>query len=320
MNMNTNENLNQTSARVMTVTVSYRLTSVGQRAALIAGRPSTEQVTENMQFSDMSYLDAIQIDAQGKLSLDAMKVDYITTSIRFDAPPTLGELIAAVAEEKATRAAKAKLRLQETEEADRQRKAKDAQKRADDFPIVEVALELLRNTVPLDELPSKYRYCGYNFPVIYGNAGELFMTDEQRTELKSLFAVRKEAEDAEKNAKEVAKQALIAQKGGYWWEPARLHSLLGYGIWCSSQTKRWVGTFSSARCIDAFLPNPKGEFAFDFSNIKPGTCVQAGGYDTNSRGKRRDESEFFGVVIVNDESGLVIKECDSRSKALAYKL
>jgi hypothetical protein len=315
--MNMNETLNQTSARMMTVTVSYRLSVAGQRAALIAGKPATDQVTEDMEFSDMSYLDAIHIDAQGKLSLNTVVVNYISTGIRFDAPPTLAELIAAFVEEKATQVAKAKLRLEAEQEADRQRKAKDAQKRVDDFPIVKEALELLRNTAPLEDTPSKYRYC---LPFIYDKAGELYMTNEQREELKSLFAIRKEAKEAEERAKEAAKQSLIEQKGGYWWAPAKFHGLLGYGVWHSGQTKRWVGTFSSARGIDEFLPNPKGEFVFDFLNVKPGTCVQAGGFDTNSRGKRRDESEFFGVVIVNDESGLVIKEFDRRANALAHKM
>jgi hypothetical protein len=88
---------------------------------------------------------------------------------------------------------------------------------------------------------------------------------------------------------------MIAEHGGYRWEHTGLCNFIGFNLWSSGQTKRWVGIFTQ----------PKG--------MEPGQCIQGGGYDTNSRGKRRNESEWFGVVVSNAADALVVNICDSRS-------
>ena len=56
---------------------------------------------------------------------------------------------------------------------------------------------------------------------------------------------------------------------------------------------------------------------FDVCSLDVGDCIQGGGYDTNSRGKRRNESEWFGVVIANGDDALIVRILDSRSACFA---
>ena len=94
-------------------------------------------------------------------------------------------------------------------------------------------------------------------------------------------------------------------------------SFKGFNLWKSGQTKRWVGVFSAPKGIDRFLTSPKGEFVFHVADLQPGTTIQGGGYDTNSRGKRRNESEFFGVVVSNTEERIVVDSHNTRAAAMS---
>jgi len=111
--------------------------------------------------------------------------------------------------------------------------------------------------------------------------------------------------------------ATVEQYGGYMWAtPGGMCDFLGYRLWNQYQTRRWVGVFTSPKGISRFCESPRRELSFDISGLEPGDCIQGGGYAENSRGKRREQTEFFGVVISNSDDRLVVKVCDSRSEAL----
>ena len=73
----------------LTVRVSYNLSALGQKAALLAGRCARAQVSEEMPLTDAAQLADVDIYMDGSLYLDA-------TKLYFDAPPdTLADLLAA---------------------------------------------------------------------------------------------------------------------------------------------------------------------------------------------------------------------------------
>ena len=50
--------------------------------------------------------------------------------------------------------------------------------------------------------------------------------------------------------------------------------------------------------------------------LERGDCIQGAGFDTNSRGKRLSETEWFGVVVRCSETEIVIDLHDSRSATI----
>jgi hypothetical protein len=145
----------------------------------------------------------------------------------------------------------------------------------------------------------------------------LFATDVQKARLTALNIARTKAKEAAARAKAEAIEAMIAEHGGYRWTvEAGMCDFRGFNLWAGSQTRRWVGIFTAPKGIDSFLDSPRGEHTFEISSLVAGDCIQGGGYDINSRGRRRNQSEFFGVVIRNDDTGLVVKITDSRAAAL----
>src|ERR1035438_1757992 len=296
------------------VTVTYTLSQAGQRVALLAGKTATATVTEIMVLDDPAMLDAVQIGTDGSLSLNASK-QYISDIGRFysaplfDAPPeTLADVIAAV------KAVREKAATQEAEEMAivTARNAEQAQRAADkaahDAPIVDGILVEYGAIEPAS-IPTVLS--GGTYPTLYKDGVRLTLTDAQRGRVKELAIARETAQADAKESVRVAKQAkidaMIAEHGGYRWEQSGMCDFKGFNLWSAGQTKRWVGIFSQPKGIARFLDSPRGEHTFDVSDLEPGQCIQGGGYDSNSRGKRRNESEWFVVVIANGDDALIVR-------------
>lgn len=310
----------------MNVTVKYNLSAAGQRAALLAGRCASATVTETMPLEDTSLLDQLTIAADGALSFPALGGHiYGFPAMVLDAPPaTVAELIQAYAayrahvDEQAAQAAADRTAKEAAVVAERQA-AIDR-----DAPEVASILDELESISPADPLPQGLSCENYQ-PFLYRRGSRNLTLATTPADMARLAAIAKarqtakeQADVAKEAAKDAERDALIAQHGGMWWAPqGGMCQFLGYGLWQSGQTKRWVGIFTSPKGISEFLDSPRGEFAFGVSSLAPGDCIQGGGYDTNSRGKRRNESEWFGVVVRNDDTGLVIRQCASRSACFA---
>lgn len=315
----------------MNVTVKYNLSAAGQRAALLAGRCASATVTETLPLEDTSLLDQLTIAPDGSLSFDATCTRILggplwtSTDLRLDAPPaTVAEIIAAYTayrahvDEQAVQVAAERAAKEVVVVAERQA--------AIERDAAEVAsiLDELESIAPGDPLPPNLRCDGPYQRDVYrrGTLTALSITADDIARLQAVAKARqtaKEQADAAKAAaKDAERDALIKQHGGMWWMPqGGMCQFLGYGLWQSGQTKRWLGVFTTPKGISTFLDSPRGEFTFGVSSLSPGDCVQGGGYDTNSRGKRRNESEWFGVVVRNDDTGLVIRQCASRSACFA---
>lgn len=278
----------------MNVNVTYTLSQDGQRAALVAGRTATQKVVETLPLLDMAMLAECGMTTGGKPS-------YVCYA-RLDAPPvSVDDLIAAAKAEHAKLAAD-RLAREEAEKADR------ARRRIEDAPKIAAAIAKLE-ALPESE-PAPYRQA----------LAYMITTDEELNQYQNLVDehAKKHAawSEAQRIAKQAAKDAEIELRGGTVFPvEGGMCSFKGHSLWTSGQTKRWVGVFSAAKGIDRFLPNPKGEFVFDVRGLTAGQCIQGGGYDTNSRGKRRSETEFFGVVVTILDSEIVVRLCDSRADA-----
>lgn len=313
-----------------TVNVTYRLSAAGQKAALIAGRCASQIVTEPMQLDDPALLDSVAIGSEGSLSLDVrccQRYVYaglgIPADLAFDAPPaTLAEIVSAWrAHVAALDAAFAERDAKRAADEQAAKLAADA-KRAADEPILDAILDELEVLDPLADLPAgRTLTLDYYGKTWQGPAGQLFATDGQKARLTALNIARTKAKEAAARAKAEAIEAMIAEHvaehGGYRWTvEAGMCDFRGFNLWAGSQTRRWVGIFTAPKGIDSFLDSPRGEHTFEISSLVAGDCIQGGGYDINSRGWRRNQSEFFGVVIRNDDTGLVVKITDSRAAAL----
>jgi len=315
------ENMTMTSTQ--TVKVTYRLSAAGQKAALLAGRPASELITDSLPL-DPAVIDLINIAQDGSLSYNASASIYSARGYSAghlaldESPASLAALVAAhqalvarvKAEDDAYRA------KQQAEDEERKRKA--AETLARESAIAEPILVSAEQTDPASPLPDGVRI---EYGTIYDGMHPLSITDEQRQRAIAVTDRRETAAKAAKAAKQAARDAEIAatveQYGGYMWDlESDMCDFLGYNLWSAGQTKRWVGVFDAPKGIARFCDSPRGEFVFDVSSLNPGDCIQGGGYDTNSRGKRRNKSEFFGVVLRNDDL-LVVAICDSRSETIA---
>lgn len=296
----------------MNAKVKYMLSQEGQKAALIAGRPATASVEETMEVTP-DQISAMTVGADGSLFLDASKFYLYHHQVKLDAPPAnAGEVIGAwLAMVEKVDAANAARRAAELEAAELDRLARIAE--AEEVEPIVAAF------CAGDPMPAGWtrNYYGYGFD---STAKKLRVSQDQKKRIDEKLA----ADEAAKNeaiavAKEAKKQAMrdeVEAFGGYRWESAGMCAFDGRYLWRGGQSKRWVGKFSQARGIDDFLTSPKGEHIFDVSGLVVGDRIQGGGYDVNSRGKRRNESEWFGIVMGNDESGLVVKVVASRAEAL----
>lgn len=305
------------------VKVTYNLSAAGQKAALIAGRNASQTVTETMTLEDAALLDKVTIGADGSLSLDASKSFWrgqTYTALALDVPPlTLAEVLAAQVAYIAAIDAKldAERIVREAKEAEEKR-ARDL-KLAHDGPIVDSILAEVEALDVFAPLPAGFACYGG----MIRDGHELSLNAEQSKRRDAISAARlkalTDAEKAEADAKAARIAAMVAKNGGYLWGLAgnKMCSFLGFELWSGGQTKRWVGIFTTVKGISSFLDSPRGEFVFDVSGLAVGDCIQGGGYDTNSRGKRRNESEWFGVVVRNDSNALVVKICNSRAATFA---
>lgn len=297
----------------MKANVKYCLSQAGQKAALISGRPATSTVAETMEFEDTHLIDKLHINTDGTMSYD--RAGYSWPSL--DAPPAnLAELIATIEAWSTAKRAAEDATKREAEE-----KARLLAERS--FPVVERLLAAFE-AMPLDSPAPPAGLSAYGFDDVTARGTDgyiLSSTPEQRARRDKRFAERKAFADekaaAEKAAKLAAREAMIAEHGGIVFPvEAGMCSFTGQGLWSSGQSKRWVGIFSAMKGIDSFCDSPRGEHSFGVSALHRGHCIQGGGYDTNSRGKRRSETEWFGVVVRCDENEIVVDLHDSRAATI----
>ena len=310
------------------VNVTYNLSAAGQKAALIAGRCASATVTETMTLEDPALIEALAIGADGSLSLDArwspgMQWGPSESHLSLGVPPaSLSHLIFAYRSHCA--AWKTACAVKEAKELAAKQAAEQATaaQLAQDAPLVESMIAALEATDLLTPIPANTR-CDF-YCELYADSPRrtLLMTPEQTNRMIAVRQAREnaatEAAAAKKAAIQAEREAMIAEHGGYLWRPeAGMCDFAGMGLWLSGQSKRWVGIFTNSRGIASFLDSPRGEHTFEISGLSAGDCIQGGGFDTNSRGRRRNESEFFGVVVRNDDSGLVVKIVETRTAAFA---
>ena len=291
----------------MNAKVTYRLSQAGQKAALLVGRTATSQVSETMEFADVSLIDKLRICPDG--TMEYARAGYGFPDL--DAPPVdLSDLINAIEMWSAAKIAA---------ESERQRLADEATKtKAEaDYPVVDALLASFE-ALPLDAKDEQPRH-GYS--IAKGYSQPYTVAPEQRARFQARQKAREEFEAQAKAAAEQAKAdtraAMIAEHGGIVFPvEAGMCSFIGQGLWNSGQSKRWVGIFSAMKGIDNFCDSPRGEHSFGVSALHRGHCIQGAGYDTNSRGKRRSETEWFGVVVRCDENEIVVDLHDSRAATI----
>jgi hypothetical protein len=314
----------------MNVTVKYNLSQAGQKAALIAGKTATASVTEVMSFDDPSLIDKLTINTDGTMSLNAdsgSRKEYGDATLYLDAPPAdLASLLNILDAHCA-----ANLEMQAAQERERTEKreaeARAAQEKLDaDSPLVDAILEEFE-AMPLDApLPVTIECVGnsiYHFRVraAVGAGSFLSSSKEQKDRANVVLAARAkaktEADAAKTAAKEAAKEAMIAEHGGIVFPvEGGLCAFTGQSLWSGGQSKRWVGIFTTPKGIDTFLDSARGEHSFAVGGLNRGDCIQGAGFDTNSRGKRRSETEWYGVVVRVSDTEIVVDLCDSRSATI----
>lgn len=313
MNPTTNPTLN------IAVQVKYNLSAAGQKAALLAGLPATREVKTTMTLTDPAHVEYISIQSDGTTTLDAYAPTALSREIiAFDAPPqSIDEIVAEIRKRTA-------IHLERRAEAEMRRKKDEEDARIRREQASKQVEELLTQyeAVP-HEQPLPGRGSIYGLGALYSPTGEYFLpiTDAQKARLDTLARARRKVEEdrelAIQEEKEKARAEMAATYGGYRWEvEGGMCDFQGFALWNTAQSKRWVGTFTQPKGIDTFLPSPKGEHVFDVSRLSPGDCIQGAGFDTNSRGKRRSETEFFGRVVARDENQIVVEILDSRAACL----
>ncbi len=299
-----------------TVNLNYTLSPEGQRKAILAGLDGQRQVatTETVEVT-ADLLEYAEVDSNGGITL--------RSRIHWDTVPTAADIIAALTREEESRkeAAEKVKKLQE------ETRAKQIAQRSADEEYAAAIIAEIKSTDHLDpdvDFPG-YELCEYldgdgerrhngwlrgrHVSIRVDQGQELTRLKRERNDRKVELAAQK------KQAEENRRAAIVEEHGGYLW-PSGMCDFLGYGLWQQNQDKRWIGVFSGARGIDTFCSSPRGEHIFDVSGLLPGTCIQGGGYNVSRSGKRSRESEFFGVVIRNDDTGLVVKIVGSRADAL----
>ena len=306
------------------VNVTYRLSHAGQKAALLAGKAATQVVNETMELANTDLLGRLTISPEGELSFQAETFvkSFSRYAMELDAPPSsLEDLIGCydrfVTEKKAEIEAD-EIRANEAREEAKERRRVEEEKRQAEIDADAAEVESILAAVeadPLAALPEGVELWGTSFwKRADGKTHYFALSPDGKERAVKASQLRQNAIAAQKEAE---KAATVAEHGGHWWDAAGgMCNFLGYGLWSGRQDKRWVGRFSAARGINKFLPSPRGEQTFDVRGLRPGDCIQGGGYDENKRGRRSNESGFFGVVVKNDETGLVVDICDTRAEAL----
>lgn len=318
----------------MNVTVTYALSAAGRMAALVAGRPSIARQVEVLEAGDM--LARCTVNAAGLAVFEASPV--YGPGPELDAPPTcLADVVLNYDEYYAARQARL--------DADNASLVARAVISRDEFlarmladkPVFDAALAAFEasdlGAADAAQVWGHGVQAGWNVAVDLSalegckqarcGVGEtLAVSAADAVRIESVIRDRSERRKAEQTAAIAAKAAAIAaeiaEHGGFVFPvSAGMCEFRGRNLWQGGQTVRWVGTFTEARGIDRFLDSPRGEFAFGVAGLKPGDRIQGGGYEKKYNGKRRHESEFFGVVVSVGHSEIVVREYPSRAAALA---
>jgi len=321
------------------VTMKYRLSETGRKQAILLDRPALETVSETAPTEiTPQLLEKLEIQADGSLVLDRAQGhgNVCFCYHELDRPPADVLDLDQMWQEKVT--ACEALGRENKAQQEREGKAHADQKRQAierDLPEASRILAEIQALDPLKPLPTVTMLPGWpDWGVSIGPQGEAgakshySLSEEMYNAFYEIVQKRvhargeaaKAAIQAAREAVERKKQEAVAEHGGYVWTTENGYcGLVGYGLWSGSQDKRWVGVFTEARGIDRFLDNPRGEQIWNVASLQAGERIQGGGYDTNSRGRRRNESQFFGVVLRNDSDTLVVKIMDSRTDALKYR-
>lgn len=300
----------------MTVKCHYRLSPAGQKAALLAGRSGAEMQVADLPLSDPSLLEHCQIDSAGVVSIHADRCRYASDEMNkleaFDAHPENADAVILAAVAVARKNAELEAARQIAQKAER---VESSSRRID-----EDMAKMASFRAGYEADPEIDWYKGYLSGVKIDEDHPRYA--EWRAAVTEYEAWRTE-KLAERKAREEqaaqAKQAAIGAAGGFFWNvPGGYCDFTGYDIWKSGQERRWVGVFDQPKGISRFLDSPKGEHSFDVSGLIPGECIQVAGFDVSSKGRRRHESEWFGVVVKNDSDSLVVRACPTRVEALIF--
>ena len=298
----------------MNVKVNYTLSAAGQKAVMIATGIAVPTMQETEMELPVDLIDSVTINSQGVASYDARYYRHVAVCLDVQ-PESFQQLFDLVQAARTGRDAQlAAEEAANTARLEQQRINQEAAIAAD----ADLALAVLSKYELGEALPDNMRVDG-DWGQIWQGARPLETSADVKQRVKDrskVLAAAAAEKQAKQDAKEARRAAVIAEKGGMWWEAETMCDFKGYDLWNDNQEKRWVGVFTGVRGIDRFLNSPRGEFAFDISSLVAGDRIQGAGYDTNSRGKRRYETEFFGVVIRNDSEGLVVRMFESRALAL----
>lgn len=314
----------------MNVTMNYRLSADGQRAALLAGRPATATVAETVDETiDAATLALCDIDGNGKVSYAAnapekKNNEWASEYLYLSAPPAnLADLIATHQAWKKDTAALYEAGKLEKARIASQKAAAEAAEVALDEPVVEAALRTIEALPPLADInssvPGFHCLSMYDGLIVKRDGRLCVQTGAQFKRAVAVYESRvKTANDAKAAAaaeKEAKRQTEIETRGGYVFPvEGGMCTFKGRGLWLDGQARRWVGIFTEPKGIAEFLDSPRGEHSFSVSSLAPGDCIQGAGFDTNSRGKRRTESEWYGVVVSLTDSEIVVRITDSRAE------
>lgn len=303
---------------IMTVTIKYLLSQAGQKAAILAGRPAMATVTESIEFDNPALIEQLNVTGDGKVYLDAAsQACYSDTTLYLDAPPVdLAALLDTLATHRSVQKTRREAIAMEVKEREEKNKAAFLAKCEHDKPLVDASLIELEGMALDAALPGSVKYGSFQC-----DGQTMVATPEQKARYDAVIKARaeydaKKKEDAARE-KEAARAAMIAEHGGVVFAvEGGLCGFKGQGLWNSNQSKRWVGVFTAPKGIDAFLDSARGEFSFAVKGVNRGDCIQGAGFDTNSRGKRRSETEWFGVVVRVDEMEIVVDLQESRSDTI----
>lgn len=305
-----------------TVNVKYELSQAGQKAALLSGRPATARVAEQLPF-DLECVDDLKINTDGSVQYDATlhhQGGYYCSgwTMQLDSPPAdLKSLISAHKAHLAKLQAESDARVAKQKAEADARAAEVASDKERDYPIVESLLAEYEALDPLAAMPAHLSSMAYGG--LWYVSPSRYITTEQHTRIEAVGKRRTEAAAAAKQAAADAKaaedQKMIDEQGGFVFAVAGgLCGFRGHNLWDRGQSRRWVGIFTQPKGIAEFCQSPKGEFVFEVSGLNAGDCIQGAGFDTNSRGKRRDETEWFGVVVRRNGEEIVVRICESRAE------
>ena len=304
---------------IKAVNISYRLSKEGQRAAVIADHPFPphERQAYTMQWDSTDtrvQVTDLDITSDGILCYNAprnMKLDTL--------PADLADLVArSRAWKEAEEQRKAREQAEYEERHARHLAESAARMRAAAAETYTRMLERWKSDPDsFDSLvESPYRYSdGIGSDTERIAAAELVDTINGYVRVRKLAAGAAIREAWSKD-RSLPFQVSAAGYASFRDWDGKYHHVDLPELWEAGQSRRWIGHFTSGRKIDQFLENPKRESAWDVGALAAGDCIQGGGHDVNSRGKRRYETSWFAVVTAVGDGQIRLRFHKSRVECL----